>query len=194
MACLQTIWYLWYGEPWHIISIWKCDLLKGQTNLPDFWTSWKIQRLNPGFLIDFSRTPQLVAKHGGSWSCSYLLVTSKPTNQPPFWGHGISASGITIETSRLPGLGRKTPWLSYQQTGDEYTKKMAQLLEVFEAVETFPPMLGSKLLFITSLEATFANADSASSTSCFYRLRQGKTSLAQVSPKPEFRLVSANHL
>lgn len=109
------------------ISIWKCDLLKGQTNLPDFWTSWKIQRLNPGFLIDFSKTPQLVAKHGGSWSCSYLLVTSKPTNQPPFWGHGISASGITIETSRLPGLGRKTPWLSYQQTGDAYTKKKCHI-------------------------------------------------------------------
>lgn len=106
------------------------------------------QRLNPGFLIDFSKTPKIWVIWGsrkeqanffprtvfsspetkgsgepGSKNqdpvhiCLFLPKLFPQTNHP-FWRHDISASGITIETSRLPGLGRKTPWLSYQQTGD----------------------------------------------------------------------------
>lgn len=72
--------------------------------------------------------------------CSCPTLPTRRNHQPP-WRHDISASGITIETSKprsgLMGCG-KTPWLSYQQTGENIPNKMSQILEVFEAVEIFP--------------------------------------------------------
>jgi len=143
------------------------------------------------FWLIFQRAPNLSQNMAVLDPVHISLSLPNPQTSHPSGGHGISASGITIETSRLPGLGRKTPWLSYQQIGDAYTKqKMSQLLEVFKGGWNLSSNAWVWMLFLTSLEPTFANDDSASSTSCFLPTSPRQNLFAQVSPKPEFRLVS----
>ena len=161
---------------------------------PKFWVIWGSRKEQ----ANFSKNRYAWPKTKGSGEpgsknqdpahiCLFLPKLCPQTNQP-FWLHDISASGITIETSRLPGLGGKTPWLSYQQTGDEYTKEnWHKYLRYSRRLKPFLRCLGLNVVPKIPWSQVLQMPTRHLQQKCFLPTSPRQNLFAQV------RLVSANH-